>query len=221
MHCNFICGLSDVIIKTFSQSVDTLEPRKPWVLMHRVGATRRGLQSPIWTGRNGTAVQFSLVWRLWTLLNGFFAVHELNWGLLFWTRVCVSNGSVFTAHELADVRLVSLQPINRDADARDQCTRRVTGSTCCGSVQFSSVHALWTNLKTTAEIGVAQSNRGHWWVALERIIERLHRTKLNSTKPNSTELKLQWHELPCDYRLLHSVENVKWNLTSSFHSIDS
>ena len=111
MHCNFICGLSDVIIKTFSQSVDTLEPHKPWVLMHRVGATPGGLQSSIWTGRNGTAVQFSLVRRLWTLLNGFFAVHELNWGLLFWTRVCVSNGSVFTAHELADVRLVSLQPI--------------------------------------------------------------------------------------------------------------
>jgi len=38
--------------------------------------------------------------------------------------------------------LVSLQPIStkysRDADARDRRTRRVTGSTCCESVQISS-----------------------------------------------------------------------------------
>ena len=29
MHCNFICGLSDVIIKTFSQSVSQTERRVP------------------------------------------------------------------------------------------------------------------------------------------------------------------------------------------------
>jgi len=29
VHCNFICGLSDVIIKTFSQSVSQTERRVP------------------------------------------------------------------------------------------------------------------------------------------------------------------------------------------------
>jgi len=49
---------------------------------------------------------------------------------------------VFAPHELHDwapTVLVSLQPIvSRDADARDQRTRRVTGSTRCRPVRFSS-----------------------------------------------------------------------------------
>ena len=76
-------------------------------------------------------------------INGSFTAHELNWtGLDSSSRVYSNVNGRFGVHVLrtnwALTALVSLQPISakysRDADARDQWTRRVTGSTCW--VQF-------------------------------------------------------------------------------------
>ena len=50
---------------------------------------------------------------------------------------------------LARTVLVSLQPIGRDADTRDESARSVTGSTCCRSVQFSLVQFI-SCLRTAA-----------------------------------------------------------------------
>jgi len=64
----------------------------------------------------------------------------MNWTeLQFWTRVLQWECSQRTNWLSTD--RVSLSQSSRDADARDQWTRRddrVTGSTCCRSVQFRS-----------------------------------------------------------------------------------
>jgi len=68
-----------------------------------------------------------------------FTAHELP--KLNWTSVantCTAM-AVFTAHELSTNRPSFAAANRRDADTRDQWTRRVTGSACCRSVQFTSV----------------------------------------------------------------------------------
>jgi len=74
-------------------------------------------------------------------LRVFFTSLELNWIELNWTKLQLWTPERVhsTRTDWALIVLVSRQPINA-------WKRRATGSTCCGSVQFSSVHMLWTRL---------------------------------------------------------------------------
>ena len=81
----------------------------------------------------------------WYTCKGWFTAHELNWIQLQFACVDSIVNSRTEIHVLwthwALIVLVSLQPVNtkysRNADARDQYTRRLTVSNSSG--QFSSV----------------------------------------------------------------------------------
>jgi len=138
--CVVFLGCSAPSCDISRDSCVSLEWPRRTAHLHRSAGEPRLLAARIWSSHLLLARPGGLRLQVWieTELNSSSRT-------LLWTAAMEHMCRELTEHT-SD--LVYTQPINAkyslDADAHDQWSRRVTGSTCSG--QFRSVHVLWTSL---------------------------------------------------------------------------